>query len=453
VDNAGIRGEQTGGGDACSPVTLHSERSTMRPRSLPLLTLVLWSLMLTGAVNASDTAIVSPESVGISSDRLARLTRVLQEEVEQKRKAGIVALIARNGQTAYLQAAGIADLASGRKMQPDNYFRLYSMTKPVTSVALLMLYEEGKFQLDDPLDKYLPAFANVKVYIGEEGGKRQLADVKRKITVHDVFRHTAGFAYGLGAEPLDDIYRKGGLDLDKLTSLRELTDKLAAMPLLYQPGERWVYSVSHDVQARLVEVLSGMRFDEFVLKRIAGPLGMKDTFFGIPADRAARFANIYGPDDRGGLQLVASADRGSAVPVTNYKRFTDLPFGGHSLSSTISDYARFAQMLVNGGELDGVRILGRKTVELMTSDHLPAGVAGPAPGLRYGLGVWVMSSPAENGNLGSRGQFGWSGAATTHVVMDPTEKLVAILCAQHMPIDFPFMERFETLAYQALTGD
>jgi CubicO group peptidase (beta-lactamase class C family) len=423
----------------------------MQPRASSMLTVLLLSLVLTGTVNASDTAAVSPESVGLSSDRLNRLTHVLQEEVQQKRKAGVVALIARNGQTAYLQAAGMADLASGRKMQTDSYFRLYSMTKPVTSVALLMLYEEGKFQLADPLDKYLPAFANVKVYVGEEGGKRQLADLKRKITVHDVFRHTAGFTYGFGSEPLDEIYRKGGIDLDKSTSLQELTDKLAAMPLLYQPGERWVYSVSHDVQARLVEVLSGMRFDQFVIKRITGPLGMKDTFFGIPADRAARFANIYGPDDRGGFQLVASSERGSGVPVSDYKRYTDRPFGGHSLSATITDYARFAQMLVNGGELDGVRILGRKTVELMTSDHLPAGVAGPAPGLRYGLGVWVMSSPAENGNLGSPGQFGWSGAATTHVVMDAKEKLVAILCSQHMPIDFAFTERFETLVYQALT--
>ncbi len=434
----------------CTPVVLleHSVRAI----SSFTLALFLTTLALTGAANASDTSVVSPEAVGLSSERLAILNRNLQEEVQRKHKAGVVALIARNGKTAYLHAVGTADLASGRKMQTDNYFRLYSMTKPVTSVALLMLYEEGKFQLSDPLETYLPAFANVKVYMGEEGGKRQLADVKRKITMHDVFRHTAGFAYGLGTEPLDEIYRKGGLDLEKVTSLQELTDKLATMPLLYQPGERWVYSVSHDVQARLVEVLSGMKFDEFVLKRIAGPLGMKDTFFGIPADRAARFANTYGPDERGNLQLVASSEKGSAVPISDYKRYTDKPFGGHSLSSTITDYARFAQMLVNGGELDGVRILGRKTVELMTSDHLPAGVAGPAPGLRYGLGVWVMSSPAENGNLGSGGQFGWSGAATTHVVMDPKEKLVAILCSQHMPIDFPFMERFETLAYQALTA-
>jgi CubicO group peptidase (beta-lactamase class C family) len=416
-------------------------------RSLSLV-VVLLSLVLAGVVNASDTAVVSPESVGLSSDRLARLTRTLQDEVQQKHKAGVVALVARNGKTAYLQAEGMADLAAGRKMQTDSYFRLYSMTKPVTSVALLMLYEEGKFQLSDPLDKYLPAFANVKVYMGE--GK--LAETRRKITVHDVFRHTAGFSYGFTPDPVDEIYRKGGLDPDKLTSLQELTDKLATMPLMYQPGERWVYSMSHDVQARLVEVLSGMKYNEFVLKRITGPLGMKDTFFGIPADRAGRFANTYGPDDKGALQLVASSEKGSAVPVSDYKRYTDKPFGGHSLSATITDYARFAQMLVNGGELDGVRILGRKTVELMTSDHLPAGVAGPSPGMRYGLGVWVLASPAESGNLGSSGQFGWSGAATTHAVMDSKEKLVAILCAQHMPIDFTFMERFETLVYQSLTA-
>lgn len=425
---------------------------TTRSRFPLVVALVLLDLAFASIATAATPAVVSAESVGLSSERLARLSRNLQDEVQQKRKAGIVALIARNGQTAYLQAFGMADVSAGRKMQTDNYFRLYSMTKPITSVALLMLYEEGKFQLNDPLDKYLPAFANVKVYTGEQGGKKQLVDVKRKITVHDVFRHTAGFSYGQSPAPVDDLYRAGGLDLDKVDSLQELVDKLATMPLLYQPGERWVYSLAHDVQARLVEVLSGMKFNDFVTQRITGPLGLKDTFFGIPADRAARFANTYGPDERGGFRLVDSADRGSEVPVSNYKRYTDKPFGGHSLSSTITDYARFAQMLVNGGELDGVRILGRKTVELMTSDNLPPGVPGPGPGTRYGLGVWVMASPAENGNEGSVGQFGWSGAATTHVVMDPKEKLVALVCGQHMPIDFPFMERFETLVYQSLVG-
>jgi CubicO group peptidase (beta-lactamase class C family) len=400
----------------------------MRSRLPVALGVALLSLAIAGTAAAASAGVVSPESVGLSAERLERLSRTLQEEAQQKRKAGIVALVARHGKTAYLQAFGMADTDSGRKMQTDNYFRLYSMTKPITSVALLMLYEEGRFQLNDPLDRYLPAFANVKVFAGEAGGRMQLADPKRKITVHDVFRHTAGFSYGL-------------------------TDKLATLPLLYQPGERWVYSLAHDVQGRLVEVLSGMKLDEFVVKRITAPLGMKDTVFGIPPDRAARFANTYGPDGRGGLRLVDSPERGSDVPASNYKRFTDKPFGGHSLSSTAADYARFAQMLLNGGELDGVRILSRKTVELMTSDNLPPGVAGPGPGMRYGLGVWVIGSPAENANLASVGQFGWSGAATTHVVMDPKEKLVAILCSQHMPADFAFMERFETLVYQALTGN
>jgi CubicO group peptidase (beta-lactamase class C family) len=425
----------------------------MRSRLPVALGVALLSLAIAGTAAAASAGVVSPESVGLSAERLERLSRTLQEEAQQKRKAGIVALVARHGKTAYLQAFGMADTDSGRKMQTDNYFRLYSMTKPITSVALLMLYEEGRFQLNDPLDRYLPAFANVKVFAGEAGGRMQLADPKRKITVHDVFRHTAGFSYGFEAGPVAAAYRAAGIDLDKVGSLQELTDKLATLPLLYQPGERWVYSLAHDVQGRLVEVLSGMKLDEFVVKRITAPLGMKDTVFGIPPDRAARFANTYGPDGRGGLRLVDSPERGSDVPASNYKRFTDKPFGGHSLSSTAADYARFAQMLLNGGELDGVRILSRKTVELMTSDNLPPGVAGPGPGMRYGLGVWVIGSPAENANLASVGQFGWSGAATTHVVMDPKEKLVAILCSQHMPADFAFMERFETLVYQALTGN
>jgi len=408
------------------------------------------SILLASTLDAGELPVVAPEKVGLSRERLAHLSSAMQAEVNAKRKAGIVTLIARNGRIAHLQAFGMADVEAGRKMQTDAYFRLYSMTKPVTSVALLILYEEGRFQLSDPLDKYLPSFANMKVFSGEADGKMQFVDAKRKITIHDIFRHTAGLLYGFGSTPVDNAYRAAGINIDSLASLQELTDKLASQPLAYQPGERYVYSYAHDVQARLVEVLSGMKFDEFVSARITGPLGMKDTFFGVPSDRASRYTTSYVLDDRDNLLAVDTGRTESGRPGTAYKHFTKIPFGGHGLSSSITDYAKFAQMLVNGGTLDGVRILGRKTVELMTSDNLPSGVPGPAPGRGYGLGVGVVTSPAERANLASTGQFGWSGAATTLVIMDPKEKLVALVFSQRLPHDSEFTSKFETLVYQAL---
>jgi CubicO group peptidase (beta-lactamase class C family) len=402
------------------------------------------------AVHASEIATITPDQVGLSGERLTRLEKAMQAEIDAGRKAGIITLIARNGRIAHLKAYGKADIAANRPMRTDSVVRLYSMTKPITSVALLMLYEEGKFQLGDPLDQYLPAFQNVKVVKStDDKGQMQLEDPKRKITIHDVFRHTAGFVYGFGPTPLDKAYQQAGIDLGKLPSLNDFVTKLATQPLLYHPGERWVYSVAHDVQAALVEKLSGMPFDQFVRTRILEPLGMKDTGFGVPASLASRYTACYGPPEKGRLKEIEKAD-GTNPEGTGYARYTKIPFGGHSLSSTITDYLRFSQMLLNGGELDGVRLLGRKTVELMTSDNLPPGVEDIGPGGRYGLGVGYNKSPAESGNLGSRGQFGWGGAATTWVTIDPQEKMVGIVFTQYMPYDQAFLNKFQTLAYQAL---
>ena len=229
----------------------------------------LLSLLLTGtvaiSVNAKDPKTVAPETLGFSSERLVRIDKAMQEDIDRKKTGGIVVLIARHGTIAYHKAFGMADIESGKKMQTDSLFRLYSMTKPVTSVALLTLYEEGKFQLNDPLEKYIPAFKDVKVYVKpDDKGAMVLEEPKRKITIQDVFRHTAGFSYGFGDTPVDKAYQQAGLDFAKLNSLKELVDKLAKLPLLYQPGERWVYSLAHDVQAYLVEYFSGMPFDKYV---------------------------------------------------------------------------------------------------------------------------------------------------------------------------------------------
>jgi CubicO group peptidase (beta-lactamase class C family) len=399
-----------------------------------------------GNLAAGDVKTVAPENVGLSSERLERLSKAMQEDIDQKKTGGIVVLIARHGSIAYHRAFGMADSEAGKRMQIDSLFRLYSMTKPVTSTALLTLYEEGKFQLTDPLEKYIPAFKNVKVFVKTDAkGGMVLEKPKRKITIQDVFRHTAGFSYGLGDTPVDKAYQKAGLDFTRLDSLKELVDKLATCPLLYQPGEKWVYSLAHDVQAYLVEYFSGMRFDKYVQSRIINPLGMKDAVFGIPKEYVGRYTTNYGPK-KGGIEPIDKPE--SSV----YARYTEHPFGGLSLSSTTMDYFRFAQMLLNRGQLDGVRILGRKTVELMTANNLPPQIPdiGISGGTGYGLGVSSLLSPAMAGNLGSQGNFGWGGAATTQVIVDPKEDIVALYFTQFMPSDMSFVGRFQTLMYQAI---
>jgi CubicO group peptidase (beta-lactamase class C family) len=250
---------------------------SIRFRSILLATALLLGT-LAGNLAAGAAKVVTPESVGLSSERLERLAKAMQEDVDQKKTGGVVVLIARHGSIAYHKAFDMADVESGKKMQTDSLFRLYSMTKPVTSVALLTLFEEGKFQLNDPLGKYIPAFKNVKVFVKtDENGRTLLEEPKRKITIQDVFRHTAGFAYGFGDTPVDKCYQQAGIDFQKMDSLRELVDRMEPCPLLYQPGEKWVYSVAHDVQAYLVEYFSGMRFGKYVQSKIIQPLGMKDA--------------------------------------------------------------------------------------------------------------------------------------------------------------------------------
>jgi CubicO group peptidase (beta-lactamase class C family) len=310
-----------------------------------------------------------------------------------------------------------------------------------------MLYEEGKFQLDDPLADYLPEMVDLKLYVGEgDNGNMVLEDPARQPTVHDVFRHTAGFLYGGGGNRgIDRAYADAAL---MSGTLAELTRKLGKIPLAYEPGTQWVYSVAHDVQARLVEVLSGMSFDEFAQERIFAPLGMNATVFGRPDALKDRFAVIYG-GQRGQLRPTGALDQPGAASRV---------LGGLSLSSTAADYARFAQMLVNSGELADVRILSRKTVDLMDSNHLPSGVTrgaaggGTAGGEGYGLGVRVVTDPAAAGNLTSIGTFGWSGAAGTHFFVDREEDLVAVFMIQSMGGGAgPGMtDEFETLVYQAI---
>ena len=416
-------------------------------RTTDILTGLTLGVLLAGAalpISAQAQSVVA----GMSAERLERLDEHFHRYVDEGLISGVVTHIVRRGQLVHEDAYGLADIAARRPMSRDSYFYLYSMTKPVTSVALLILYEEGKFQLDDPLADYLPEMANLKLYVGEgDDGQMILKDPARQPTIHDVFRHTAGFLYGGGGNRgIDRAYAEASL---MNGTLAELTRKLGQIPLAYEPGTQWVYSVSHDVQARLVEVLSGMPFDRFTQQRIFDPLGMKETVFGRPDSLKDRFAVIYGGSQGGELQPTGALDQpGSASRV----------LGGLSLSSTAADYARFAEMLVNSGELDGVRILSRKTVDLMDMNHLPPGVTrgaaggGTAGGEGYGLGVRVVTDPAAAGNLTSAGTFGWSGAAGTHFFVDREEELVAVFMIQSMGggAGPGLSAEFETLVYQAI---
>lgn len=384
---------------------------------------------------------------GMSAERLQRLDAHFHRLVDEGKIAGVVTWVSRNGQVVHEDAYGMADIEAKRPMTRDTYFYVYSMTKPITSVALLMLYEEGRFQLNDPVARYLPELASLKLYDGDGMlGRMKLKEPKRQPTMEDVFRHTAGFLYGSGDRSIDKAYAEANL---MGGTLAELTQRLGKLPLAYEPGTQWIYSVSHDVQARLVEVLSGMAFDEFVAQRIFQPLKMQHTVFGRPDALKDQFAVIYNVSPEGKLVPSDALDQpGAATRV----------LGGYSISSTAADYGRFAQMLANAGELDGARLLSRKTIELMDSNHLPEGVSRTAPGGAvamgegYGLGVRVVTNPAQAGNLTSAGTFGWSGAAGTHFFADRSEKLAAVFMIQKMRAsDGPAMgAQFETLVYQAI---
>ena len=314
-----------------------------------------------------NLAATKPEALGLSSERLELLHAAIERQVDQKQLPGVVTILARHGKVVEERAYGKKDVASGAPMTKDAIFRIFSMTKPVTGVAMMILYEEGKWHPSDPVSKYIPEFAHLKVFKGvDESGKMILEDPIHPPTMGELMTHTAGFTYGVfGTSVVDKMYREQKVMHSQ--SLLEMIDKLAKVPLLYQPGTRWVYSVSMDIQGYIVEKLSGQSLPDFMQQHIYGPLGMKDTGFFVPPEKRNRFATLYTEDPKG--ELVPDAP-GGGLP-TDYAAPPSMPTGGGGLVSTAEDYLRFAQMLLDGGELDGVRIVGPTTVELMTSNHLP----------------------------------------------------------------------------------
>lgn len=403
---------------------------------------------LIGMVSLPALAREAPSAMELTPDGTERLRGWAEGAVTTGRVPAAVVLVMRNGNVAFFESYGVADRASGRKAERDDIFRIYSMTKPVVSAALLMLYEEGRFQLDDPLDRHIPEFADLKVFAGvDEDGSFILEEPRRKPTVLDAFRHTLGVSAGAGPGPVNQLYVERGILVNQLPSLAEQMRLLGELPLLFHPGEQWLYGYGHDVQAHLVERLSGMKLADFLEQRIFAPLRMNDTAYGVPQDKRGRVAALH--DVAETPPPVPAVD----MRPSTYERFAEHPMGTLGLWSTATDYARFAQMLLNGGELDGVRILGRKTVELMTMNHLPPAIANigeSRPGSGYGLGVSVQLDVAADANLASTGSFGWSGAATTHFIVDPEEEMVAILMAQKAPMDGRFISEFQTMVYQAV---
>ena len=391
---------------------------------------------------------ITPEDVGFSSARLRRIGDAMRRLVEDGTLAGAVTLVVRRGRVAHFEATGLMDLEARRPMERDAIFRLASMTKPVTVTAVMMLFEEGYFLLDDPIADYLPEFAGTKVFVRQAGDGVEVADLERPITIRHLLMHTSGLTYDYYPDdPVARIYAReqiGRLDETLANKVR----RLVALPLAHQPGIGWTYGLSHDVLGRLVEVISGQPFDVFLQQRLFAPLGMVDTGFFVPRQQLSRLAPVYTPDGRGGLRRDESQRDRSKAPA--------FLAGGGGLTSTAADYARFCQMLLNGGALGSTRPLGRKTVELMTANHW-TGATSPYPpgfparaGYGFGLGMRALVDVAQSSVPGSAGEYGWGGAQSTNFWIDPREELLGVLMVQLVPSNFRPAAIFQVLAYQAL---
>ncbi len=405
--------------------------------------------------------ITKPEEVGLSSEQLTRIdTHLKGRYLDSKKIAGALTLVARRGRVAYLSPMGMMDLERGKPMTSDTIFRIYSMTKPITSVALMMLYEQGHFQLNDPVQKFIPRWKDLRVYQSGNFPDFITSPPERPMTILDLITHMSGLTYGfMERTNVDAAYRKqevGGVGIGG--TLKDMIEKLAGLPLEFSPGTCWNYSVSTDVLAYLVEVFSEMPFDEYLQTKIFDPLNMVDTGFWVKPDKVERFAANYSRRPDKSLQL--EDDPGDSIftrPVTFFS-------GGGGLVSTAADYFRFCQMMLNGGELEGVRIIGRKTIELMTMNHLPGGQdlvdlsvstysQQAEEGFGFGLGFSIHLGPVKSGVIGSEGEYSWGGMASTAFWIDPVEDLIVIFMTQFMPNGtFNFRDQLKAIIYPAIVA-
>ena len=428
-------------------------------------------VLLTSTLWAQGLPTVAPEDVGLSSDRLTRLEHVMQAYVDRGQISGAVTLVARRGGEAHIQAYGAADMGDSRPMEVDAIFRIASMTKPITSLAVMMLYEEGRFRLNDPVGMYLPELASLDVLevTDSENGTFSRVPSQRPVTIRHLLTHTSGITYRfLGAAAfgplyeqrlLSGLYGEAGI-VDGLSehtgTIEDLVTKLGSLPLLHQPGAAFSYGLNIDVLGRLVEVLSGLSFDEFLRTRIFEPLGIEDTYFYLPSAKSGRLAALYSPSPTGGIvEVEGTVDDGYLTFSATYSagdRRTNFP-GGAGLSSTARDYSRFLQMMLNGGELDGARLLSPTTVRLMTSNHIgELASSGPVPpGLGgFGLGFAIDGAPTAEGELGSEGVYGWGGIFNTLFWVDPEQHLIGIMMTQLLPNTTDIQDKFRIMTYQTI---
>lgn len=393
---------------------------------------------------------VSPERVGLSSKRLGRLDDVMQGFIDRGELAGIALLIARRGAIAHSAQYGLMDMETSREMRPDTIFRIASMVKPITSVAAMILFEKGYFLLTDPISAYLPDFRDVRVFDEKSGGELKLIKPDQEITIWHLLTHTSCLGYSNSDnQAVATLYQE--VDPGNSSSLADMAHKLARLPLFVQPGSQWHYGYSHDVLARLIEIVSGRDFGDFLTEEIFGPLGMNDTGHHVSEGKIERLATAYGPAEDAGLEVIdPAAEKYTSPPA--------LKPGGHGLFATAPDYLRFAQMILNGGRTNETRILSRRSVESMTANQLPAALLpiqfSPEyffHGIGYGLGFGVIINPAEVTIPGSAGSIYWVGALNTTFWIDPQEDLIGIFMAQLWPaILHPARKQFKELVYQAL---
>jgi CubicO group peptidase (beta-lactamase class C family) len=378
-----------------------------------------------GAARFRDLAAVPPESVGVSPERVKRIETAMKKLVDDKQVAGLVTLLERHGKVVAFNAVGQKDVRKTDPVQKDSIFRIYSMTKPLTGLAMMMLYEEGKWRIDDPVSRYIPEFARLKVYTGKnEDGTPKLEDAKRSMTMRELMTHTAGLGYVLSAaNPVDKMIIDGNV-LNSAAPLKNMIDGLAKLPLLAQPGTRWSYSIGVDVQGYLVEKFSGMTFADFLRARVFEPLGMKDTAFHVPQEKLSRLALVHngGPN---GLVVDENRPDPTVVPLG--------PSGGGGLFSTAMDYARFCEMMLGGGQLNGVRIIAPRTVEMMRTNHVnPDPLKTMPQGTGWGMDFQIVMDAAAAGDSVPNGTYSWFGIAGTWFWIDPVDDLAFVGMVQHV---------------------
>ena len=424
------------------------------PKINPRFVFIAWCLVaaLSGLCPgyAQDLAPVVPEAVEVSSDRLERLDSALRRYVADEHLAGTVALVARHGQVVFHEAFGMRDIESGEAMQKDSIFRIASQSKALVSVAIMALQEQGRLLVTDPLSKYLPEFESTVVAVENDQGKYDVVPSRRAITLRDLLTHTAGIGYGYG--PAKDLWEEAGIQgwyfANREEKVGQTVARIAKLPFDAHPGEEWVYGYNTDILGAVVERASGQTLEEFLQETILEPLGMRDTHFYLPQDKAHRLATVYSAADSG---IERAPDPGLGIGQGHYVKGPRVSFsGGAGLLSTALDYARFLQMLLNGGTLDGRRVLSRKSVELMTVDQM-LGIEF-RPGEGFGLGFYVVNDVGARGTPGSVGEFGWGGAYHSTYWVDPKEGIVAVYLTQLIPAgELDDHAKFRALVYQAIS--